>query len=197
MLRNVYDFDKTIFDGDSTQKFYIFLLLRNPQLLAYLPKQGFYFILFLMGLITKTEFKEKFYSAFRLVNNIDREVELFWIKNIKDIKSWYYQNHKEDDIIISASPEFLLEPICRQLNISCLMASRVNKKNGTYKGLNCYGEEKVSRLRQSYPNVKINEFYSDSFSDEPLAKLARKSYFVVKDELYLWWAYKKGNLQKK
>ncbi|MFI3230675.1 MAG: HAD-IB family phosphatase [bacterium] len=197
MLRNVYDFDKTIFDGDSTQKFYIFLLTRHPQLLTCLPKQAFYFTLFSMGLITKTEFKEKFYSAFKLVPNIDKEVELFWIINIKNIKTWYYENHRDDDIVISASPEFLLEPICRQLNINCLLASRVNKKNGTYKGLNCYGEEKVIRLKQSYPNVRINEFYSDSFSDEPLAKLARKSYFVVKDELYLWWAYKKGNLQKK
>ena len=49
------------------------------------------------------------------------------------------------------------------------------------------------------PNTIIKEFYSDSFSDEPLAELAKKSYIVNKDNLYPWWEYKRNikNREKK
>lgn len=193
MLKNVYDFDKTIYKGDSTQHFYFFLLKRNPQLLLCLPYQFFFFIFYALKLMPKTAFKEKFYSCFKLIKNIDKEVKDFWDKNEKGIKQWYKENQKEDDIIISASPEFLLEPICQRLNIKYLLASRVDKKTGKYTGENCYGEEKVIRLNQSYPNTEINEFYSDSFSDQPLASLAKNAYLVVDEKLYHWNKYKNGN----
>lgn len=188
---NVYDFDKTIFDGDSTQKFYLHLLFRQPKIGKHLPKQFLYFIPFSLGFMEKTKFKQKFYSCFKDVENIDREVEIFWKKNKKGIKEFYMKNKQENDIIISASPEFLLKPICRELGIKYLIASRVDKNTGRYKGLNCYGAEKVVRLNEKMKNVKIKKFYSDSFSDEPLARLAEKSYIVVKNDIYPWWEYKK------
>ncbi len=193
---NVYDFDKTIFDGDSTQKFYLYLLKNNPKIAFYLPKQFFYFMPFSFGIMEKTKFKEKFYSCFSSIENIEEEVEKFWDINIKGIKKWYYDNQREDDIIISASPEFLLKPICKRLNIKYLIASKVDSKTGKYDGLNCYGEEKVIRLKKEKPEVIINEFYSDSFSDEPLAMLAKKSYIVDKDNFYPWWEYKRNRAEK-
>ena len=36
---NVYDFDKTIYNGDSTLDFYIFSIKKNLLLLRYFPKQ--------------------------------------------------------------------------------------------------------------------------------------------------------------
>lgn len=188
---NVYDFDKTIFDGDSTKKFYLYLLKRQPKIALYLPKQFFYFIPFSLGRLEKTKFKEKFYSCFNIVKNIDEEVENFWRLNIKGIKQWYYDKQQDTDIIISASPEFLLMPICKKLGINHLIASKVDKHTGKYIGLNCYGKEKVIRLNKERPNTIIKEFYSDSFSDEPLAELAKKSFIVDKDNLYPWWEYKR------
>ncbi len=189
---NVYDFDKTIFHGDSTQKFYLYLLKKQPKIALYLPKQLFYFIPFALGKMEKTKFKEKFYSCFKVVKNIDKEVENFWKINIKGIKKFYYEKQEDTDIIISASPEFLLKPICEKLGINNLIASKVDKNTGKYTGLNCYGKEKVIRLNKEMPNTIIREFYSDSFSDEPLAELAKKSYIVDKDNLYPWWEYKRN-----
>lgn len=193
MYKNVYDFDKTIYNGDSTQNFYLFLLKRQPQIMLFLPYQGFFFILFALKIISKTSFKQKFYSCFKAVKDIENEVNIFWDKNKSSIKKWYLKNQKEDDIIISASPEFLLKPICKILNITNLIASRVDSKTGKYDGENCYGSEKVVRLRANFPNVKIDEFYSDSYSDQPLASLAKSPFLVVGDELYNWEEYKKGN----
>ena len=92
---------------------------------------------------------------------------------------------REDDVIISASPEFLLKPICIRLGISNLMASVVDKRTGMYLGINCHGEEKVRRFYKKF-NQEIDEFYSDSFSDAPLANIAKKAYLVDGDILIPW-----------
>ncbi len=68
-----------------------------------------------------------------------------------------------------------MKPICERLGIKNLMASKVDKHTGLYDGENCWGEEKVKRLYEKFPNAKCEEFYSDSLSDTPLAELADKA----------------------
>lgn len=34
---NVYDFDKTIYNGDSTRDFYLYSLIKHPEMLKYVP----------------------------------------------------------------------------------------------------------------------------------------------------------------
>ena len=70
------------------------------------------------------------------------------------------------------------------------MASCVDKKTGKYEGVNCHGKEKVRRFYEVYEDVEIEEFYSDSYSDTPLAEISKKSYMVVGDMLYPWNEYK-------
>ena len=103
-----------------------------------------------------------------------------WKKNKKYIASWYLQQQKQDDIIISASPEFLLAPLCSTLGVTHLIASRVDMHTGKFIDKNCYGEEKVHRLRAYLHDVRISHFYSDSRSDYPLAQIADQSFLVKK-----------------
>lgn len=183
---NVYDFDNTIYDGDSTVDFYLFCLKRHPYLLIHLPKQIWGAILYKLGRITKVCFKEIFFCFLRELNSINKEVSLFWDIRESRIKKWYYVQQKSDDLIISASPFFLLKNICDRLQIKYLIASPVNAKTGEFEGDNCYGDEKVSQFLKAFPDSEIDEFYSDSVSDVPLAKLARKSYLVKKDIKTPW-----------
>lgn len=69
------------------------------------------------------------------------------------------------------------------------MASRVDRHSGWTLGENNHGEEKVRRLRAEYPEVEIAEFYSDSLSDTPLARLAERAW-IVKDRLPQPWPWK-------
>lgn len=193
---NIYDFDKTIYDGDSTIDFYIFSFKKKPSIIRYLPNQIYGFFKYIFGICTKLEFKEKFYSFLKGIPNVDEFVLMFWNdKNIK-IKSWYLERKRESDVVISASPEFLLQPICKELKIRHLIASKVNRNTGICEGENCYGEEKVIRLKKYFKNLQIKEFYSDSLSDEPISKLAEKSYIVIKEKIIEWDKYK-DNLIKK
>ena len=187
MCINVYDFDRTICRKDSSMLFYCFCLRRHPRILRCLPGQFAAFVryyLFHQG--TKTQMKERFYRYFHAVPDVPAEARAFWEQNGKKlIQSWYLGQKRADDVIISASPEFLLEPICRQLGVR-LIASQVDPATGQYQGLNCHGAEKVRRFYELFPGARIQCFYSDSYSDSPLAELAQTSFLVKGEALTPW-----------
>lgn len=186
---NVYDFDETIYNGDSTRDFYLYCLRKKPAVLFSLPYQGFSFFLYAIGIIGKTQFKQRFYSFFKRLGDIDALIAAFWEEKEKNLKAWYLEQKRDSDVIISASPEFLLAPICKKLNVR-LIASLVDKKSGAYTGENCYGREKVLRFRAEFPHESIGEFYSDSLSDTPLAELAEAAFVVEGDKITKWQSYK-------
>lgn len=193
---NVYDFDKTIYDGDSTLDFYFYCLKKDLRLLKYLPVQILGFLKYMFGFVPKLKFKESFYSFLKGLKNPEKSIEDFWKLKESGIKNWYKDNKKEDDVIISASPEFILKPICKKLGIKHLIASDVDIKTGKCLGENCYGEEKVKRFREVFKKEKVNNFYSDSLSDSPMAELAEKSFIVSGEKLTLWGEYKMSTMKK-
>ena len=182
---NVYDFDRTIYNGDSTVDFYLFCLKRHKKILLLLPSLLFAFLRFYCFKIgDKTQFKEKMYRFLKYCD-IDRDLDDFWTIHDKKIKKWYLNQQKNDDVIISASPEFLLCPLEKSFNFN-VIGSKVDKFNGKYSGTNCYYEEKVVRFKEAYPKGTIDGFYSDHYSDEPLAVIANKAYIVDGDSIYEW-----------
>lgn len=183
---NVYDFDKTVYDGDSTLDFYFFCIKKRPVVLKAVFKQFNGFLLFLLKKRNKTQFKESFFSFLSYINNIDDILNLFWEEKQSKIKNFYIKQKKEDDVIISASPYFLLKPICKKLNINNLIASNVDKQTGEYKGKNCKGEEKVIRFYDKFKNNEIEEFYSDSLSDTPMMKISKRAFLVKGDNIIKW-----------
>ena len=152
---NVYDFDGTIYDGDSTIDFYKFLVNRKKALIFKMPNQIIHIIKYIFKLISKEELKECFYNIFQSFDNIDECVNQFWDSHVYKIKEWYLEQQKSSDVIISASPFLLLEPVCKKLGVKYLIASNVNKKTGKFIGVNCYGEEKVIRFKEKFNNLLL------------------------------------------
>ncbi len=179
---NSYDFDKTIYSGDSTIDFYIFCLRKKKTLIKHLPNQLWGMLLYILKIKEKEYYKEKFFSFLKSLDDVDKYVEEFWKKNHIKIKTWYLDVKKESDVIISASPFFLLKPIIKKLEVN-LIATKVNKYTGKFESKNCKGEEKVKRFKKEFKNTKINKFYSDSMSDLPMMRLANKAYLVNKDNI--------------
>lgn len=182
---NVYDFDGTIYNGDSTVDFFLHAVKCNPSALLYLPKQAWGFVLYGTKRIDKTKLKEYFFSFLPAINT-EELAESFWNQNQDKIFDWYLKQQKQDDIVISASPKFLLQPICTRLGICHLIASEVDPGNGMFTGENCRGLEKVRRLEAEYNVTYIDSFYSDSYSDLPLAKIADKAFLVEKGMVKEW-----------
>ena len=182
---NIYDFDGTIYDGDSTVDFFLFALKRTPHLIKFVPKQAKGFLLYAIKQIDKTVLKEHFFS---FLTGIDAGELLddFWKQNQHKIYKWYLDQQQIDDMIISASPDFLLRPICHKLNIQHLIASRVDICSGKIDGKNCRGKEKVLRLATEYHVTHIDNFYSDSYADLPLAKIADNAFLIVNGNITKW-----------
>lgn len=182
---NIYDFDKTLYGSDSTKDFLVYSVKKHPSLVRFLPGMGWAGLLYLAKAITKTQMKQHFY---RIFTGYDAQglLEEFWDKHQHKIFSWYPRQQEETDIIISASPEFLLEPICRRLGIRHLIASRVDPKTGVYTGLNCWGPEKPIRLKDQMGITHCDKFFSDSYSDQPLADIAEEAFLIVDGKICPW-----------
>lgn len=182
MKVNLYDFDNTIYRGDSSTDFFFYALARKPIILSTVPKIIIRAIKYKLGIINKTKFKEANFAFLKYID-VDEYVESFWESHTQYIKNFYIGTDHSQDIIISASPEFLLSPICDVLKVKGLIASKVDKHTGIFDGLNCHDEEKVKRLKKEYKNIKVTNAYSDSKSDIPMLKLAENSFYIKGEKI--------------
>lgn len=179
---NIYDFDGTIYDGDSSIDFYLFCLKRNFKILLCLPLQFFSFILFKLGIIDRKEFKEKFFCFLKFVKDLNELVTLFWKDKFSKIKPFYLKKKHNNDIIISASPEFLIKSIGEKLKVKDVIATKMNS-DGTIVGENCHGEEKVKRFKDKYNNIEVKNVYTDSLADIPILELSKNRFIIDKNNI--------------
>ena len=182
---NVYDFDNTILRGDSSTLFFFWCLRRTPRMWLDLPGQAVNGVLFLLKIKPKQAFKQRMFGYLKFID-ADREVEAFWQRMMARVKPFYRETHRADDVVISASPEFLVRPACEALGIQHVLGSPVDKKDGAFHGPNCHGPEKVRRFREIWPDAAVENFYSDSHSDDPMAEIAQQAWLVKGDRLLPW-----------
>jgi len=184
---NVYDFDKTIYKNDSSIDFYIYNLRKNSSLIKFIPSQLKGLLEhYLFNKITIKEMKQNFYQYLSAINDVEKEAEVFWNENFNKINKWYLSQKREDDVIISASPYFLIKIAADKLGVKYVIASEVDS-DGIYHSENCRDEEKVRRfIEYGFDINDVDNFYSDSMSDLPFAKVAKKAYLVNKEKISEW-----------
>ena len=120
---------------------------------------------------------EKYAVDFLNKLDIDSLVIDFWDKNQHKIKDFYFKNKFDDDVILSAAPDFLINEICKRLSINNVISSNIDRNTGKIKQL-CFRNNKVAIFKQHYPVTRIDEFYTDSMNDSPMFELAEKVYIV-------------------
>jgi len=180
---NCYDFDKTIYKKDSSIKFFLFCLKKKPILIFHLIKCCFFAIIHYLGIIKTKNFKEIFFGFTKHFSNIDEIIENFWVTEIKNINKWYIDQKKNNDIICSASPLFLVKPIFNVINPKAtILCTNLDLKTGKIIGENLKGEAKVSALKQHFSNteIKFDSVYTDSMSDLPILDLTDNKYIIGK-----------------
>ncbi|MCQ2753314.1 MAG: haloacid dehalogenase-like hydrolase [Bacilli bacterium] len=184
---NVYDFDKTICRDDTEEDFFRYALWHYPSNLLHL----FYFakanILYHHKKISEAEWRHRLYLVLKPIKDIDQTVLKFWKKRKKKILPWYKKQQKPDDVIISATPRFLLEPMLIALNIKHYILSEFDVKARQFIGpINVEGE-KLRRFKKFYPNATIDNFYTDSLRDTPLLLAAKNAFLVNKKYQVIPW----------
>lgn len=183
---NTYDFDKTIFYPDSSACFYRYCLRRYPgAVIPTVPESIRMALRYKRGKASAKLLKEQLFSFLVSMQNINDVVASFWKENEKGIGDWYLRQKKEDDLILSASPRFLLQPLCDKLHVS-LIATEMDPRTGKIEGENCHDQEKVRRFYAMNPNGHTEAFYSDSLTDSPMAEIADRAYLVKRHRLSPW-----------
>ena len=175
---NVYDFDGTIFSSDCSIGFCIWCMNRHPKLwLTFFPKAIKNLILKKKGKMPEYLMQRTFFSYLTLIDDFDKQIERYWDKNEKKIAPWYLAQKRSDDLIISASPTCIIEPIARRLGVN-FMATEYDREYGVLLNNLMYAKEKARYIfDHGFP--AIENFYSDSLADTPLALCAEKAYLVT------------------
>lgn len=184
---NVYDFDNTVFKTDSSACFLLFCLRHHPRaVLNAIPLSVEGLVIYLKhGRKDAKPLKQGLFSFLNRLDNVEAIVDEFWECHTDHLEAWYLKQKQPDDLIISASPEFLLRPMTDRLGVR-LIATRMNPYTGQIKGRNCRDKEKVRRFLELYPAYSVDCFYSDSLCDSPMAALAKKAFLVDDGNMIPW-----------
>lgn len=180
-----YDFDKTIYPHESGTQFFRYCARRRPRVLLRLPLVGLYGLLRLLRLISLKRLKEVIFGYLGMLEDVELLVAQFWDTQQDQIPAWLPPLLPEGGLVLSASPEFLVQEQCRRMGLACI-GTRMDPHTGRISGENCKGKEKVRRFHAAYPGAAVEAFYSDSLSDTPMACLAEKAWLVKGDALQEW-----------
>lgn len=194
----VYDFDKTIYGGESGTNFFTYYLKKYPLKailfgLTYLKEV----LLYLIKITDLKRLKERFFIFLESHSNeeIEKIVDGFWKEYGKKMYSWTQEelrkNKKEADMVIvtSATPLFLLERLIPEMGYDMVFGTEFQgdgeeKFVAEIKGENNKGMEKVKKLnkwaKENNIEYEIIKFYSDSLADKPLYDIAEKKYWIKK-----------------
>lgn len=179
---NVYDFDNTIYDGESVLHFFFFYIRKTPYLLKYIPKVFYALIKYKAGKVTVEQALQDYApfveDYFKNISDIRADSVEFWDKHMGRIKPFYKDIQREDDVIVTASPEITMEEICKRLGIKHCVGSIIEEDSGKITRL-CMRSRKVPAFLDAFPDAHIDNFYTDSpKNDSPLIELADNAFQV-------------------
>lgn len=183
MRIDVYDFDGTIYDGDSTVDFVRFCLARHPAILCGLGRVSASALGVLTGRNDLTAFKSTLFGEMAKRFSLTEEARLFWEspRTRQKLGDWFRATPRDLPIVIaSASPEFELCYAAEALGVKTLIGTRCDEATGRLTGLNCKGEEKLRRIREAVGEFTIRAMYTDDAkADGPLLRCAQEGYIVT------------------
>lgn len=174
---NVYDFDGTIFYSDCAVGFALWCIKRHPKLLVtFMPGMIKTLILYKFGKVPNYRLQRKMFSYLTMIDDFDTQIEKYWDKYESRISKWYLAQKKPDDLIISASPDCIIGPIAKRLGVNSV-ATEYDREYGVFLNNLMYAKEKA-RYIFDHDFPVIENFYSDSLADTPLALCAEKAHLV-------------------
>ncbi|MCR5632981.1 MAG: haloacid dehalogenase-like hydrolase [Eubacterium sp.] len=177
----VFDFDNTIYNGESAVDYAFYMIRHNKRIIRFIPT----ILLSLAGYKLCLLSKEKLESIINKVFDgvMDGEVsfkdfvEPFWESHSNKLNSTILKRIKPGDVIISAGPVFLLEGITEIIKTDKIVGSELDFDKRRITWFN-FGDNKVKRYRQLYGDSIVDAFYTDSYYDKDMMMISRDVYIV-------------------
>lgn len=182
----VFDFDNTLYHGESAVDLALYMIGNNRKIILYLPKIFVNLIKYKLCMVEKKKMvaaiNDFLRNALRDKNEIFSAVDGFWEKNRCKLDKTMLKRIEKDDIIITAGPDFLINGIRDLINTDHIISSRIDAEKMKVKYLN-FGENKVKGYKAMYGDRRIDCFYTDSYNDKALMDISDKVYIVKKGRL--------------
>lgn len=193
-----FDFDGTLTRKDSFIEFIVFVHGRKKLILG-LIRYVHIIILTKLKLFPNWKAKQKVFSHFFKGMSYDTfrslgeafSAEIAKFTNNKTLSILrQYQNTGSTIYVITASIEEWVRPFCSSICVDNVIATQVEVDNngkltGLFASKNCYGEEKVNRLKKCEPDRDNYYLFTcgDSCGDINLLNYADESLYVGSDKL--------------
>lgn len=189
----VFDFDGTLTNIDTLMAFLKHTHKPVGRIFRFLLASPF-LLLYKAGFITNGQAKQKLFSLFyrnRTIEEFNACCESFNSVIDKHIRPEVFQklrNHlheKHKTLIVSASIENWILPWAQKEGISEVIATRIEvspqgKLTGRFLTPNCYGQEKVRRILQLFPERSGYTLiaYGDSKGDKEMLAMADEKNYI-------------------
>lgn len=188
-----FDFDGTITRHDTFVAFGKYALGRGNFYRKALMASPF-LLLWKVGLMSNSTAKERFFKLMfkgMAKKRFDSICDGFKVKIECDLRPYIMQKirgHKASGhhvVIVSASIADWIKPWAQDNGIDTVIATEVridweDRLTGEFSTLNCYGREKVERIKSEYGDLSEVESYgySDSNADEPMLEFVNHPFMV-------------------
>lgn len=182
----VFDFDNTIYNGESAVDYAFYMIRHNKKIIRFIPT----ILLSLAGYKLCLLSKEKLESIINKVFDgvMDGKVsfkdfvEPFWESHSNKLNSTILKRIKPGDVIISAGPVFLLEGITEIIKTDKIVGSELDFDKRRITWFN-FGDNKVKRYRQLYGDNTVDAFYTDSYYDKDMMMISRDVYILKRGRI--------------
>ena len=187
----VFDFDGTITTKDSMVEFLVYAVGKKAYYLGLL-KLSPILVAYTLKLYPNHKAKERLLSHFFKKMDLKKFEQLIIGYNQDEIekivrdeaieKIFWHKNRGDEVVVLSASMECWLKPWCDRQDIK-LIATKLEISDGKFTGKfatkNCYGQEKVTRLKACYHMEDYTHIYAygDSRGDREILTLADESFY--------------------
>ena len=191
----LFDFDGTLYPHDSFTGF-IFYALRKRHIvkrgLQILPWIQAYYL----NLYPAHRMRPKLYASMFKESNAEEILQLAQeyaatlITKLDPALFNQLKQHQQLDhnvVLVSASVDLYLKPVCRYLNIDLICSEveiKAGKMTGFYQTSDCSNEQKKIRILEKYNLENYAEIYAygNSEEDEEMLSLATYPYMVGTDQ---------------
>ncbi len=182
----VFDFDNTLYHGESAVDLALYMIKNNRRIILYLPKIFINLIKYKLCMVEKKKMviaiNDFLRNALRSKDEIYNAVNGFWDKNKSKLDMKMLKRIGRDDVIITAGPDFLINGIRYLINTDNIISSSIDPDKMKVKYLN-FGDNKVKAYKALYGEKHIDCFYTDSYNDKALMDISDRVFIVKKGRL--------------
>ncbi len=191
----IFDLDGTLTNKDTYLSFLLYIIKYRSLRILRISILPFYVIFYFFKIIDNHKLKQIFLSAFLCGEKVENITALAYkfvdrlIKNGMNSTGWkmlHRHQIKGDRIILAtASFDIYVKILANRLGIDEIICTEAEitdgKFTGRIDGLNCFGDEKLRRVKQYLGDIPMSSSiaYSDHISDFPMLEWAGKSYLIT------------------